>query len=169
MLSMCHVRTIHWGMGNLPLATALKKKRFSVPQQPSNLPIALQLGLGPLLPLHSFLFRTWSPPKIGRLWKHYQGQGSWCLPRDSLTHLHVCFIKLGISEEERVKWLLLLSVTSESLKTMKYCSKHFQSKQFISRILVAAKLLIKGQCRINPVLNIQGIKNTIHMFFLRQP
>lgn len=64
MLSMCHVRTIHWGMGNLTLATALKKKRFSVPQQPSNPPIALQLGLGLLLPLHSFLFRTWSPPKI---------------------------------------------------------------------------------------------------------
>lgn len=50
VLSMCHVRTIHWGMGNLSLATALKKKWFSVPPQPSNPPIALQLGLGPLLP-----------------------------------------------------------------------------------------------------------------------
>lgn len=104
VLSTCSVTTIIWGMGNLPLATPLKNKWSSVPQQPSNPPIALQLGLGPLLPLRIFLSGTWSPPKIGRLQKHYQGQGSWCLPRDSLTRLHICFIKLGMTEEQRAKW-----------------------------------------------------------------
>jgi hypothetical protein len=71
--------------------------------------------------------------------------------------LHIFLTRLVITEGQKAKLFLFLSVISESQTTMKYHFKNFQSKQFISRILFLAKLIIKSQCKTNPFLNTQDI------------